>query len=611
MPAIGRARGGRGPAAIRVANLAIKASVAPSFPREALARARAAVDKAPYHPGLRYNLGVMLHEAGEAAGAAAAYARATQLKPDFFQAWNNLGLALEDLNRPDEAAGAYRHALTVRPDYPSALKNLGRVAAAAGEADTARACYRRLGQLEPDNWAARLTAGLTLQAVHASAEDVSAARQRFSTELHALLNQCETLTGTAQQRLGALARHSNFFLAYQGEDDWELQSGYSRLTRRLLGDACPELAVPCPPAAAGRLRVGFASCFFRDCTVGHYFKSWITDLDPERFEVWVYLLDGAEDAVTEAISQAAFRTVRAVEPLPRAARAILDSAPDVLVYPELGMNGRTHALAALRLAPVQCAGWGHPVTSGHATVDYFLSCAAMEPDDADAHYTETLVRLPGLGTRYPKPDVGATLSRADLGLPEAAHLYLFPHAPYKIHPENDTLVASILAADPEGLLVLCEGFVPQHGRMLRRRLAKALAQQGVAPERLRLLPHLPRASFLEANRLCDVMLDTTRWSGGNTTLDALAAGLPVVTRRGRFMRGRQSAGMLEIIGLPELIAANDDEYVALALRLGRDRAWRESVSQYIRASAHRLFDDERPIDALQQFLLSLQPSGGR
>ena len=152
--------------------------------------------------------------------------------------------------------------------------------------------------------------------------------------------------------------------------------------------------------------MGFASCFFRDCTVGHYFRSWITDLDPERFEVWVYLLGGPEDAVTDAIRQAAFNTVRVNGTLPQAAQAILDSAPDVLVYPELGMNGRTYALAALRLAPVQCAGWGHPVTSGHATVDYFLSCAAMEPEDADAHYIESLVRLPGLGTRYAKPRRG-------------------------------------------------------------------------------------------------------------------------------------------------------------------------------------------------------------
>ncbi|HLA39491.1 MAG TPA: tetratricopeptide repeat protein [Candidatus Glassbacteria bacterium] len=573
--------------------------------QETLARARAAADASPRHPGLRYNLGVMLHEASDAAGAAAAYAQATRLKPDFFQAWNNLGLVLEDLNRTDEALGAFRQALVLRPDYPAALKNLGRLSAAAGDVETARDCYRRLGELEPGNWVARVTAALMLPAVPASAEALAAARQRFSTELEALIEQARTPAGTAEQRLNALELHNNFFLPYQGEDDRELQAGYARLTRRLLGDACPELSGPRRPTGTGRLRVGFASCFFRDCTVGHYFRSWITDLDPERFEVWVYLLGGPQDAVTDGINQAGFKTVHVTGPLPEAAQAILEGAPDVLVYPELGMNGRTYALAALRLAPVQCAGWGHPVTSGHATVDYFLSCAAMEPEDGDAHYIESLVRLPGLGTRYAKPSVGTTLSRADLGLPEAAHLYLFPHAPYKVHPENDALLARILADDPEGLLVLCEGIVPEQGRTLRRRLETALAGQGVAPDRLRMLPHLPRASFLEANRLCDVMLDTTRWSGGNTTLDALASGLPVVTRRGRFMRGRQSAGMLEIMGLPELIADNDDDYVAVALRLGRDRVRRDDVSHRIAAARDRLFDDRTPVAKLASFLLSV------
>ena len=142
-----------------------------------LARARAAADSAPHHPGLRYNLGVMLHEANDAAGAAAAYSQATRLKPDFFQAWNNLGLALEDLNRTDEAVRAFRQALAVRPDYPAALKNLGRLAAAAGDVEAARACYRRVGELEPGNWPARITAALMLPAVYDSSEALATIRR--------------------------------------------------------------------------------------------------------------------------------------------------------------------------------------------------------------------------------------------------------------------------------------------------------------------------------------------------------------------------------------------------------------------------------------------------
>jgi len=568
----------------------------------ALAQARAAVAAAPDHPVLHYNLGVMLDELGDATAAAACYSRATQLKPDFHQAWNNLGLALEALRRTDEAGTALRRALALRPDYPAALRNLARLSDEGGDIDTVRDCTRRLAELEPDNWSARLAAELALPPVAASAAALAAARARYAAGLEALAAAAATPAGTPAQRLAALERHTNFFLAYQGEDDREPQQAYARLVRRLIGNALPEMAAPRPLPATGRLRVAFAGCFFRDCTVGHYFRSWITDLDPARFEVWLFLLGGPEDALTATLRAAAFRSVRADGPLEQAAQAILDAAPDILIYPELGMNGRTGALAALRLAPVQCAGWGHPVTSGHATIDHFLSCDAMEPADAQAHYGEHLVRLPGLGTRYAPAPVGTARSRADFGLPSAAKLYFFPHAPYKVHPENDALLARVLAGDPAGVLVLCEGFVATQTTALRRRFAGA----GIDAARIVTLPHLARADFLEAARLCDLMLDTTRWSGGNTSLDALAAGLPIVTRRGRFMRGRQSAGMLDLVGLPELVAASDDAYVDLALRLGRDAAWRGALSQRIAAGRARLFDDPAPVAALASFLDSLR-----
>ncbi len=40
------------------------------------------------------------------------------------------------------------------------------------------------------------------------------------------------------------------------------------------------------------------------------------------------------------------------------------------------------------------------------------------------------------------------------------------------------------------------------------------------------------------NRCCDLFLDSVGWSGCNSTLEALACGLPVVTWPGELMRGR-------------------------------------------------------------------------
>ena len=124
------------------------------------------------------------------------------------------------------------------------------------------------------------------------------------------------------------------------------------------------------------------------------------------------------------------------------------------------------------------------------------------------------------------------------------------------------------------------------------------------PGRLIVLPAVPHDDYLRVNRACDAMLDTLHWSGGNTTLDALACGLPVVTLPGAFMRGRQSAAMLRQVGAEGLIAADADDYVAIASRLTDDPAfvrtrWRETIRDGLGA----LFDRPEPVQAFGELLL--------
>jgi predicted O-linked N-acetylglucosamine transferase (SPINDLY family) len=123
-------------------------------------------------------------------------------------------------------------------------------------------------------------------------------------------------------------------------------------------------------------------------------------------------------------------------------------------------------------------------------------------------------------------------------------------------------------------------------------------------KRVIFLPRMDRDAYLQVNRSCDVMLDTLHWSGGNTSLDALACALPIVTLSGEFMRGRQSYAMLKMMGLDELIAQGKENYVAIALRLGTDSVWREAIRQRISQNTDKVFENEMPVKELEQFLLS-------
>ena len=137
------------------------------------------------------------------------------------------------------------------------------------------------------------------------------------------------------------------------------------------------------------------------------------------------------------------------------------------------------------------------------------------------------------------------------------------------------------------------------------RMERGIAARSLAVRRrVVFLPRMNHEAYLQVNRLCDVMLDTLHWSGGNTSLDALACALPMVTLPGEFMRGRQSYAMLTAMGLDELIARDKMDYVAIALRLGTDAAWRNEIRQRIVQNAGKIFEDKGPIKELEQFLLS-------
>jgi predicted O-linked N-acetylglucosamine transferase (SPINDLY family) len=117
------------------------------------------------------------------------------------------------------------------------------------------------------------------------------------------------------------------------------------------------------------------------------------------------------------------------------------------------------------------------------------------------------------------------------------------------------------------------------------------------------MPWQPATGFLGVLKNADVYLDTIGFSGFNTALYAVEAGLPIVCRDGRFLRGRLASGILKRLGLPELVAPTEEAYVDLAVRLASDRAYRQSVRARMEKARSVLYEDAAPVRALEEFLL--------
>src|SRR5206468_2038946 len=111
-----------------------------------------------------------------------------------------------------------------------------------------------------------------------------------------------------------------------------------------------------------------------------------------------------EDAITDRIRKAADRYLILPTEMPKALNLVTTQELDILHYPDIGMAPFTYTLAHTRLAPVQTTTWGHPVTSGLPTIDYFISCEPAEPKGADEHYTERLIQLSRLNVCLARPE---------------------------------------------------------------------------------------------------------------------------------------------------------------------------------------------------------------
>jgi predicted O-linked N-acetylglucosamine transferase (SPINDLY family) len=93
----------------------------------------------------------------------------------------------------------------------------------------------------------------------------------------------------------------------------------------------------------------------------------------------------------------------------------------------------------------------------------------------------------------------------------------------------------------------------------------------------------------------DIALDTTPYSGGTTSCDALWMGVPVVTAPGIRPSSRSTASVLSTAGLAEWIASSPEEYVRLAVESARDEArlagLRKTLRERLRESP--LMDEKR------------------
>jgi len=572
-----------------------------------------------------------LHKQANATEAAIASARISlTFRPTLSVARASLGELLlraeREARRPEEIAAGYadlgvafkasaefvparvnfEKAAAMAPHIADHQYNLGTVLRYQGDVSAAAACFDKAITLDPNDPRPRWAKSL----VHAKPFPASSAEASHArTHIIAALEDFARWSSDRDLQGGEfVGTNSPFYLSYKELDNRPVFERYAALCAKARGNAIGGKGAAVAPATqvnSARLRIGIVSADIRDHSVWFaLIKGWLEHLDRAQFEIAVFSLGHTVDLETEWARQHADLFVQGPKSLSDWVLSISSFAPAVLVYPAIGLDVTTLQLASLRLAKTQMTTWGHPETSGLPTIDVFLSGDSFEPTNGQQFYTESLVPLPGLGNCYKgrvqqilEPDLAA------LGIDAARPILICSGTAFKYQAEHDHVLTTI-AKEIEGAQLLFFRQRPENlSDLLKLRLERAFHQERLDFHRcVRFLPAQPLAAFHGLLSRADVALDTIGFSGYNTAIQAIEAGLPVITREGQFLRGRLASGILRQLGMTELIAQTTADYVRLCGTLINDSQWRGRIRSDLAQRRPVLYDDVAPILHLQKVL---------
>jgi predicted O-linked N-acetylglucosamine transferase (SPINDLY family) len=578
-------------------------------PNAALAALENAFALAPEHPAVLLGLGNARRASGDLAGAADVYAAATRASPRHAGAWLNLAAVQLALGSAVNAERNVRHAMTLAPSHPEGLLLLGHVLSAQRRYSEAEAAYAAGARAAPADARFPYQVGLMAeeQKRYADAADAHARALVLDPSLHHALGQLvflkrqlcdwrdldalsEQLRARVAQGAAGIAPFG--FLSEPAGADEQLQCART-FAAGIETRASPVRAhLGWTPAVRSDAepRIGFVSNGFGNHPTGLLIVALIEALRGERIHVEMFSTaadDGSPIRKRLRAAAAGWQDVVDLPPVVLAERmraAELDVLIDLRGY---GGGGIADALA-LRPAPVQVSWLAYPGTSGAPWIDYVIADRVVLPDALRAHFSERVAYLP----RCFQPSdssrvVGEPPSRVACGLPAQGPVYVSFNNSYKLNPASMQRMFDVLRGVPDAVLWLLSA--PEGAD---DRLRAAARENGIDPARLVCMRKLPHDEYLARYRHADLFLDTQPYNAHTTASDAIWAGCPVLTVPGATFAARVAASLNAHLGMPQLNARDDGEFVETAVRLGRDANARAELRAELASQRARsgLFD---------------------
>jgi predicted O-linked N-acetylglucosamine transferase (SPINDLY family) len=324
------------------------------------------------------------------------------------------------------------------------------------------------------------------------------------------------------------------------------------------------------PREGRRLKLGIVSAdFHHQHPVNIFMQPVLRELDISQFELFMYFVGDSHDEQT-ALARTRVEHWVEVGTLNTTQLAKRIDADEIDVLLDMAGHTSQHRmqLFAQRAAPVQMTYLGYPGSTGVPNMDYLLGDVIVTPEGCESLYTEQVLRLPGTvfcfapEDDYPSPKFDAAVAKRSLTFGS------FNNVP-KLTPHTLKLWARVLAEVPDSRLVLK---APSFSDEAAKRIfAERLEALGVDLSRVEFRGPVGLTDMMAEYADIDIALDPVPYNGGTTSLQAMWMGVPVLTQMGAHFVSRMGASFMTAAGLPEWVAKDDDDYVAIAKKMASDR----------------------------------------
>ncbi len=556
------------------------------------------LDSQPNHVEALNNLGCIFSDLGQPREARIFFERAVKAEPKVATGHYNLGNMVRDLLGAKASVVHFEQAVALDPKYVNAWFNMGSVLTRIDKAASNRALDETL-KLQPYH------VGALISRLMVAEKDCSFAK---ADELYAKLEQALTEGGEQQSDWTILGNivYNEIFRPLPPPLSRRVTV---RIDQLLLERAARQGALapflPVTRAADSKLRLGYISPNFRNHPVGHVTLSLFRSHDRERFEVHGFSTATLkDDPSTYAVElRQGFDTFHEIGSLSSrdAAQAIRDARIDVLVDLDGYMENKSPPILSFRPAPVQVYWLGHAGGLGLSFVDYLVADEIVIPKGKESLYRERVARLPEAYHCADRAPISHEVpSRSECGLPDSGFVFCAFNNPQKIDAQAFECWMRILQRVDRSCLWLSN---PQNDAEMVHNVQSYAERLGVATERIVFATRIEdKAIHLGRHRHAGLFLDTTTLNASTTALDALWAGVPVLTVAGSRFASRIATTMLTTLGLMELVSRDLADYEERAVAFAQDSAKLGELAARLNQArlTQPLFDIERFVRHLEQ-----------